>query len=196
MGRKSDARQRILDSALRLMNRRGYSGVAVDDIMREANVGKSSFYHFFESKDALGEQVMSEYARRWTSEILDSAFHPQFDPLERPLQLVKRLAQQLDEGDPVQGVLAATQVASSNVAEPIRKCARNVFTISEQRFEQAFQEAIGEHDLMPNAVPRELAKACVAYVCGLILLCRSEESSEPMRRLGPLVSRFWEPFLA
>lgn len=196
MGRRSDARQRILDSALRLMNQRGYTGVAVDDIMREANVGKSSFYHFFESKDALGEEVMSEYARRWAEEVLNSAFHPQFDPLERPLQFVNRLAQQLDQCDPVEGLFPATHAANEGVTEPMRSCARDVFRLSEHRFAQAFQQAIAEHDLMPNAQPQQLAKACVAYVAGLMLLCRAQASSEPMRELGPLVQRMWEPYLA
>ncbi len=197
MGRRSDARQRIVDSALSLMNERGYTGVVVEDIMRSANVGKSSFYHFFPSKDALGEEVMKEYGRRWVDEILEESFGPQHEPLDRPFIFVQRLAKRIKEQDPIEGFWPASHAATSDVAtESMRSQAHEVFLLAEQRFSAAFQEAIAEHDLMPNANPTALGKACVAYIHGLMMLCRAEQSPDPMQELGPLVARLWEPFLA
>ncbi|MCW5945547.1 MAG: TetR/AcrR family transcriptional regulator [Fimbriimonadales bacterium] len=197
MGRKSDARQRILDSALTLMNERGYTGVVVEDIMREANVGKSSFYHFFPSKDALGEEVMREYCRRWTEEVLEAAFAPQYEPLERPMVFVRRLIDRLEVRNPIEGFWPSMHAGTGLISsETMRVMAHEVFLLAERRFESTFQQAQMELDLLPNADPFELAECCVAYLHGLMSVSRARRSAEPMRKLGPLVSRFWEPYLA
>jgi TetR/AcrR family transcriptional repressor of nem operon len=53
MGRCSDARDRLLATASRLVHERGYTAVSVNDICEEAGLKKGSFYHFFPSKHAL-----------------------------------------------------------------------------------------------------------------------------------------------
>ena len=61
MGRSSDARERLLDSAAQLILRRGYAAIGVAEICASADVRKGSFYHFFESKQALTIEVIDEY---------------------------------------------------------------------------------------------------------------------------------------
>lgn len=48
-----DARTRILDAALDLIREQGYTSTTVDDLCRTAGVTKGSFFHHFESKEAL-----------------------------------------------------------------------------------------------------------------------------------------------
>ncbi len=54
-------RQLILDSALDLMARRGYHGVSVKDIAKEADISLGSMYTYFDSK----EQLVNELYRHW-----------------------------------------------------------------------------------------------------------------------------------
>lgn len=54
-------RERLLDVALELFERRGFDGVAVPEIARMANVATGTIYRYFETKEAL---VNSLY-RRW-----------------------------------------------------------------------------------------------------------------------------------
>jgi TetR/AcrR family transcriptional repressor of nem operon len=57
MGRKNDARDKILTTARGLIERRGYSAPGVAEICAAAGVPKGSFYHFFESKQVLALTV-------------------------------------------------------------------------------------------------------------------------------------------
>ena len=43
------------------MSKRGYTAVGINEIVAVAGVPKGSFYHYFPSKDAFGEQVMRSY---------------------------------------------------------------------------------------------------------------------------------------
>jgi len=48
----------LLAAALRLISARGYDGVAVDDIVREAGVNKRMVYHYFGNKEGLCGEVL------------------------------------------------------------------------------------------------------------------------------------------
>src|ERR1035438_6088072 len=57
--RAAETRLRLFRSALELFARRGFSSVTVEDITEAADVGKGTFFNYFESKDhVLG--VMAE----------------------------------------------------------------------------------------------------------------------------------------
>ncbi|MEM6995362.1 MAG: TetR/AcrR family transcriptional regulator [Myxococcota bacterium] len=62
MGRCSDARDRLLATAAKLLHERGYTAVSVSDICDEAGLKKGSFYHFFASKQALALATLDGYA--------------------------------------------------------------------------------------------------------------------------------------
>jgi TetR/AcrR family transcriptional repressor of nem operon len=50
---KVDTRQKILDSARRLFNKRGFSEVSIEEIMEHAGLTRGGFYRHFRSKDEL-----------------------------------------------------------------------------------------------------------------------------------------------
>lgn len=53
---RAETREAIIGAALRLFDERGYIGVRVEDIAREAGVSRATFYkHFAEREEILGE---------------------------------------------------------------------------------------------------------------------------------------------
>jgi TetR/AcrR family transcriptional regulator, transcriptional repressor for nem operon len=53
-----ETKNRIIRSARRLFNRRGFDAVSIDDVMADAGLTRGSFYIYFESKgDLYGEAV-------------------------------------------------------------------------------------------------------------------------------------------
>ena len=60
MGRRSDARPRIISAAKRLFHERGYQSVGVLELCGASDVNKGSFYHFFPSKRHLLLEVLSD----------------------------------------------------------------------------------------------------------------------------------------
>jgi TetR/AcrR family transcriptional repressor of nem operon len=57
----SDVRDNILAVGQRIMSGKGFSAVGLNEILTEAKVPKGSFYHYFSSKDAFGEALLSSY---------------------------------------------------------------------------------------------------------------------------------------
>jgi TetR/AcrR family transcriptional repressor of nem operon len=58
---KCDTREKILESARRLFNRNGYSGVSIDEIMTDAGLTHGGFYRHFSGKDELYAAAVRQF---------------------------------------------------------------------------------------------------------------------------------------
>lgn len=58
---KRDTREKILESARRLFNRNGYSGVSIDEIMIDAGLAHGGFYRHFSGKDELYAAAVRQF---------------------------------------------------------------------------------------------------------------------------------------
>lgn len=57
MGKADRTKQRIIEDAAPLFNKKGVAGTSVDDVLEVAGIGKRTFYKYFESKEMLSYQV-------------------------------------------------------------------------------------------------------------------------------------------
>ncbi|SEE67653.1 transcriptional regulator, TetR family [Rhizobiales bacterium GAS188] len=58
---RPNVRQKIVDAGLKILIEKGFNGCGVQDITAAAGVPKGSFYNHFESKEALGAEVVERY---------------------------------------------------------------------------------------------------------------------------------------
>ena len=76
-------RDRLIHSARYLFWDRGYAGTSMADLLAHANVNSGSFYHFFESKEALLREVLTGYLEALRPMVVDPAFATTDEPVER-----------------------------------------------------------------------------------------------------------------
>lgn len=68
-----DVRQHVLDVAQKIISRRGYSAVGLNEILAAADVPKGSFYYYFKSKEAFGEALLESYFEEYLAS-MDNMF--------------------------------------------------------------------------------------------------------------------------
>ncbi len=78
-----DTREKLVRTAERLMLRDGYSATRVDDVIRKAGLSKGSFYHFFDSKEALGLAALEHYYADRVGRLAAGTYTTETDPLRR-----------------------------------------------------------------------------------------------------------------
>ncbi len=61
--RKKETHERIVDVAARAIRRRGYAGVGVADVMKEAGLTHGGFYAHFDSREALLVEALERAGR-------------------------------------------------------------------------------------------------------------------------------------
>src|SRR6202167_4267114 len=83
MPKISDTRERLINSARYLFWERGFAGTSMADLLAHAQVNSGSFYHFFESKEALLREVLEGYLHALRPMVVDPAFALTDEPVER-----------------------------------------------------------------------------------------------------------------
>ncbi len=94
-----DTRTRLVESARYLFWERGFTATGLADILARANANSGSFYHFFESKDALLRTVLDTYVGMLDPFVIQPAWARTADPIERIFALLEGYRQRLVETD-------------------------------------------------------------------------------------------------
>jgi len=61
----SNTKTHLLDTGYRLIASKGFTAVGIKQILDTAGVPKGSFYHYFASKEAFGEEIITHYFTRY-----------------------------------------------------------------------------------------------------------------------------------
>jgi len=76
MNADTDIRQHILDVAKPLILCKGFTAVGLTELLAAAQVPKGSFYHYFASKEAFGEALLSSYFSSHLAQLDDMFARP------------------------------------------------------------------------------------------------------------------------
>jgi TetR/AcrR family transcriptional regulator, transcriptional repressor for nem operon len=85
---RGQAREKLLEAALKLIRARGYSATTVDDLCKEAGVTKGAFFHHFASKDALAVAAANHWSEITGGLFASAPYHDHARPLDRVLAYV------------------------------------------------------------------------------------------------------------
>jgi TetR/AcrR family transcriptional repressor of nem operon len=164
---KSATRERILQCARRLFNRRGFVEVSIDEVMAEAGLTRGGFYYYFTSKEDLYAEAILQFARNdppegWRTVGGDPSDGR--DGLARSIVNAYLSRDHLDDRDgscPMVGLPSDTARAT--------RSARAAFQQVVEMMVGAFESSVG-----PSAdPPRERALALVALCVGGMVLARA-----------------------
>lgn len=86
--RKPNARQKLLDAALRVIREQGYAATSVDALCQAAGVTKGAFFHHFANKEDLGVAAAEHWAETTGALFAGAPYHAPADPLDRVLAYV------------------------------------------------------------------------------------------------------------
>jgi TetR/AcrR family transcriptional regulator, transcriptional repressor for nem operon len=177
MGRPSDARKRLIEAAKDVIYANSYEAVSVDELCAAAGVTKSSFYHFFSSKQDLVLAAMECQWQRFEETVLRPIFSVHLPPQERilrffDLMLERQQAQKLTCGHIRGCPLGNLTLEMSTQNELIRMRIERFFGEWLRYFEQILCEA-KEQGIVPATLDTAVtAQALLAYFEGVMLLAK------------------------
>jgi TetR/AcrR family transcriptional repressor of nem operon len=194
MGRTSDARQSLVDSAGELIFERGYAAVGVAEICARAGVQKGSFYHFFPSKQALTVAAVDAYWTRqracW-AELLGDDRRPALDRL-RAVFAANVDAQTADKRDRgvVLGCLLGNLALELSARDPVlRARLDDVFAEQVEMVAGALAAAAAEGTVDPGRAGAGSARALLAQLEGMLLFAKVANDPGVLDALWPQALR-------
>jgi TetR/AcrR family transcriptional repressor of nem operon len=84
----TDSKTKFLDAALRVIRAKGYEATTLDDVCEAAGLTKGSFFHHFDSKEALALAAADHFAAMAESAFAAAPYRKAADPLDRVLGYV------------------------------------------------------------------------------------------------------------
>ncbi len=184
MGRISDARQRLLDAANELTGRLGYNAVTVDAICEHAGVKKGSFYHYFESKAALGEAAIADWWETKSRPRLETCFAADVPPLERLERyldsLYRNQVERKRNGEQVMGCLGfSVAMEGAGVDREVHEATQRVLQRKRRYFETAIRDA-QQAGLIHVADVEATTQAVYSLFEGALARARIQDNPEVM----------------
>ena len=174
-------RDRLINSARYLFWERGFAGTSMADLLAHAEVNSGSFYHFFESKEALLREVLEGYLHALRPMVVDPAFAETDEPVERIFGILagyrgRILQTECRYGCPL-GRLALE-------IDPENRPAHKLIAENFQGWIGAVRECIDQIKprLPKNTDPEALATYVLAVMEGGVMISRSYGSVEPFDR--------------
>ncbi len=181
MPRTSGTRSRLIDSARHLFWERGFAGTSMSDLLDHAGVNSGSFYHFFESKEALLRAVLEGYLEGLRPVIVEPAFARTQDPVARIFAILEGYRERILQthcryGCPL-GRLALE-------IDPENRPAHDLIAQNFRGWIGAVRECIAQLEprLPRGTDPEALATLVLAVMEGGVMLSRSSASVEPFDR--------------
>ncbi len=174
-------RDRLIESALFLFWDRGFGGTSMADLLSHAGVNSGSFYHFFESKEALLREVLQTYLGGLRPMIVNPAFAQTEEPVARIFAVLAGYRERILQtgcryGCPL-GRLALE-------IDPENRPAHQLIAENFQGWIGAIRECLEQvRERLPEGTdPEALATYVLAVMEGGVMLSRSYGSVEPFDR--------------
>ena len=174
-------RDRLIDSARYLFWERGFAGTSMAELLTHSGVNSGSFYHFFDSKEALLRAVLQQYADLLRPIVVDPAFATAQEPVARIFAILAGYRERIvvtecKYGCPI-GRLALE-------IDPENAPAHALIAHNFQGWIAAVRECLEElKDSLPAGMDLDaLATFVLVTMEGGVMLSRSYRSVEPFDR--------------
>jgi TetR/AcrR family transcriptional repressor of nem operon len=183
-------RDRLIQSALFLFWERGFAGTSMSELLGHAGVNSGSFYHFFDSKEALLKAVLEEYLAGLGPQIVDPAFQKTTDPVERIFAILAGYRARMVSTDCQYGCPLGRLALE---IDPENRPAHALITRNFAGWIGAVRECLEQarDRLIPGLDLDSVATFVLAVMEGGVMLSRSSRSVEPFdRAVGQLREYF------
>jgi TetR/AcrR family transcriptional repressor of nem operon len=178
----NDRKIEIIKAGMGIMARQGFNSTGLNAILKEANVPKGSFYHFFPSKQEFGLSVLDHFStgieRIFASFLLDETL----PPMVRFRNCIEKLTAKFESNNCSIGCLAANmgqELADRN--EVFRQKLVEIFCSWIGQFEKCLREAQEAGEITDELSPECLALFFLSGFEGGLLLSKVMKSPAPLQ---------------
>lgn len=184
--RAEETRLRIFRAALALIAERGLHGVTVEDITEAADVGKGTFFNYFETKDqVLG--VMAEIQIGKVREAVSSNAHGKLSIRPTLRQLAQRLAEEPGRSPALARALMSSFLGSVGVREIMKRTMADARKAVEALVEAGQQRG----EILPRLKKEKVSMQFLQAIMGTVLFWSLHETPALSIMVEDSFNNFW-----
>ena len=173
----SPTKEKLLDAAQSLVLAKGFVGTTVDEICRAAKLTKGSFFHYFDSKEELGVELLQRYCAHSKAAFKSGCCQEEKDPLKRVYGFLDFMVETVRKSAGKGCLMGsmAQEMAETN-AEIRSICAAGFHEMAEN-LKRDLGEAKSKYAPKATWDPASLADHFVAVLEGTMLLSKVRQNT-------------------
>ncbi len=176
----SEVRDGIIAVGQRIMAAKGFSAVGINEILTAASIPKGSFYHYFGSKDAFGQAMLTAYFEQYHAEMDRTLSRADRSNAQRLLDYFEgwREGQSLQD---CQGKCLAVKLGAevADLSEAMRVAMKLGTSGIVSRLSQAIAAGQADRSLTVVTEPGELAESLYQLWLGASVLAKVARTPQP-----------------
>lgn len=176
-----ETRELLLRAGLEVLTEKGFSAAGIDEILRRVQVPKGSFYHYFKSKEAFGEELIRRYAAFFAAKLDKHFGNESLSPLERIRAFAEDARAGMVKYEYRRGCLVGNLGQEINVLpESFREQLRLVFRDWQERLARNLRAAQEAGQISASSDCEQLAAFFWIGWEGAVLRTNLEQNPEPI----------------
>lgn len=177
-----DTRAQIIASGRKLIAARGYCGVGLTELLREAGVPKGSFYHYFASKEAYGCAVLEAFTEDYADLLRRTLEHPKWNARTRFMAYFAECYGRQTSDNPEDRCLVVRLAAEvADLSPSMNAVLQKGVRIIEERLTRTLDDGLKDGSIGEIYNTGELARALYQQWLGASLLAALSHDDAPLK---------------
>ena len=180
--KENNKKMKIIQAGFRVMDKRGYNGTGISDIISEAGIPKGSFYHYFKNKVAFTVEVIDFYSQQVVMALKEKLEDQSTTPIKRIHNLYQGYAKSLIDTNifPYGGFASKLSQEVGEQNPEIQNAASQVFVTIKNLHQNCLKQAVVANEL-PLSTNVELLAELIIYAWeGAIIRMKGSYKSTPL----------------
>jgi TetR/AcrR family transcriptional repressor of nem operon len=177
----SDTKKQLIRSGLELITEYGFVSAGVDSIVKNVQVPKGSFYHYFKSKEDFGQQVLAAYGGYFAHKLDKHLTDESLSPLSRIDHFVEDAKQGIAQYQFKRGCLVGNMMQEvPQLSESLADQLTQILLDWQNRVAQCLELAKQKGELKSAADTEHLASLFWSGWEGAVMRAKLFRSTQPL----------------
>jgi TetR/AcrR family transcriptional repressor of nem operon len=182
---KKHSKQHVIEVGESLFRVNGYHNTGTEDVMREADYPRSSFYYHFKSKEGFAQEVLMHYGEKLSAFYADILRNTSIgNAYERLLYLFDSLVQNAENSKfTSESLIQKMAIECAGYNEGIRKAANDQLIRIVSVLAECITEGWKDKSIQSNLSARDLALCLQSQYYGAYSVGRLQMNAQAMKRM-------------
>ncbi len=177
----NQCRESLLAVGEELFINNSFNSVGLNDILRKAEIPKGSFYHYFESKEDFGIQVVEHYGQQNLEQLDELLARPELSNYEKLKAFFQSNIEHYDDIEYCQGCLMANLSQElADVNEKLRCKINELSQVMVDRIADCLTDLEARELNLGGLSPEEGAQLLMNSWQGAIMKMKLQKNSQPL----------------
>jgi len=179
---RNETRTQLIHTGIEILAEKGFSATGIDEILKSIGVPKGSFYHYFESKDRFGLELIDSYSRALKGKLNRFLLDDTLQPLDRLKAYMTDAERSMEKYDFKRGCLIGNLGQEmGRLPEDFRERLTSVLEDWQGLVERCLEEAKVHGQVSSDLDCKQLAYIFWTGWEGAVLRAKLERSAKPLK---------------